>query len=85
MMSKYDAKVAGEEGVGFEVCNITDVDDYVKYRSVLLLRYPTLEKVGYPTYVLVDEIEDPTMVGSIRGGMDKGSFRTKLKKLIAQV
>ena len=83
MMAKYDSKVAGEEGVDYAVCKVTDVDDYVKYREVLILRYPNLEKVGYPTYVLVDKLEEPTMIGSIRGGMDKGKFRAKLKELLA--
>ena len=83
MMAKFDSKVAEEEGVDYAVCKVTNVDDYVKYRSVLLLRYPDLEKVGYPTYVLVDKLEEPKMLGSIRGGMDKGKFRAKLKALIS--
>ena len=86
MMAKFDSKVASEEGVDFEVCKVTDVDDYVRYRDVLLLAHPDLENVGYPLYVLVDAVEpedesEPTMIGSIRGGMDKGRFRTKLKTL----
>ncbi len=83
MMAKFDSKVAEEEGVDYAVCKITKVDDFVKYRSVLLLKYPDLEGVGYPTYVLVDKLEEPTMLGSFRGGMDKGKFRAKLKELLA--
>ena len=82
MMAKFDSKVAAEEGLDYAVCKITNVDDYVKYRSVLLLKYPDLEGVGYPTYVLVDKLEEPTMLGSFRGGMDKGKFRAKLKSLL---
>lgn len=81
-MAKFDSKVAEEEGVEYDVCKVTDVDDYVKYREVLHLRYPDLEGVGYPTYVLIDQLEEPTMIGSIRGGMDKGKFREKLKNLL---
>lgn len=81
-MAKYDRKVAEEEGITFAVCKVTDVESYTKYREILLLRYPDLEDVGYPTYVMVDKLEEPTMIGSIRGGMDKGKFRSKLKELL---
>ena len=77
-MSHIDQKVADEMAIDFSVCKVTEVDDYVKFRHILLLRYPDLEGVGYPTYVLVDELENPTMLGSMRGGMDKGEFRKKL-------
>ena len=81
-MSHYDEKVATEVGLTFHVCKVTNEDDYINYRHVLLLRYPELEGVGYPTYVMVDELEHPTMLGSIRGGIEKGKFREKLQKLL---
>lgn len=81
-MSHIDAKVAGELSLDFSVCNVTDIEDYVKFREVLLLLYPDLEGVGYPSYVLVDDLENPTMLGHLKGGMDKGAFRRKLAGLL---
>lgn len=81
-MSHIDAKVAAELDLEFHVCKVTEVDDYIKYRHVLLLRYPDLEGVGYPTYCLIDNLEDPKLLGSLRGGYDKGKFRSKLQDLL---
>ena len=81
-MSHIDAKVAAELDLEFHVCKVTEVDDYIKYREILMLRYPDLEGVGYPTYCIVDSLESPVLVGSLRGGYDKGTFRKKLQALI---
>lgn len=82
-MSHIDHKVAAELDLEFHTCRVTDIDDYVKYREVLMLRYPDLEGVGYPTYIVIDQLENPTMLGSLRGGFDKGVFRTKLQEILS--
>ena len=81
-MSHIDAKVAAELNLEFHVCKVTEVDDYIKYREVLMLRYPDLEGVGYPTYCVIDSLEDPKLIGSLRGGYDKGAFRKKLADIL---
>ena len=82
-MSHIDSKVAAELDLNFVACRVSDIDEYIKYRHILLLRYPTLDDVGYPTYVLVDDLDSPIMLGCLRGGFDKGDFRRKLQSMLA--
>ena len=80
-MSKIDQKVCDELGITLIKVLIQDIDQYAAYRHVLLAKYPDLENIGFPTYLLVDSATnlDPEIKGLIRGGMDKGSFRKKLQ------
>ena len=82
-MAHIDHKVAAELELGYVTCKVSDIDEYIKYRHILLLRYPTLDDVGYPTYVLVDDLDSPVMIGALRGGFDKGDFRRKLQTMLA--
>ena len=82
-MAHIDHKVAAELGLGYVKCKVSDIDEYIKYRHILLLRYPTLDDVGYPTYVLVDDLDSPVMLGALRGGFDKGDFRRKLQNMLS--
>lgn len=81
-MSKIDQSVCDELGVNLIKVLIQDIDSYATYRHVLLAKYPDLENIGFPTYLLVDSATalDPEIKGTIRGGMDKGKFRMNLQK-----
>ncbi len=81
-MSKIDQKVCDELGITLIKVLIQDIDQYATYRHVLLAKYPDLENIGFPTYLLVDSATnlDPEIKGTIRGGMDKGGFRRALEK-----
>ncbi len=82
-MSHYDAKVAEELGCGFISVMLQDLEAYKKYRRVLLAKYPKKEGMGWPTYLLVTEPEgDFAIKGEIKGGSQKGEFRSKLQALL---
>ena len=75
-MAHYDARVAEELGLEFVSVMLQDTDTYRRYRRVLLAQYPNKEGMGWPTYLLVSEVETDFVIhGEIRGGMPKGDFR----------
>tara|TARA_Y100001968_G_scaffold39043_1_gene29763 strand:+ start:96 stop:401 length:306 start_codon:yes stop_codon:yes gene_type:complete len=82
-MSHYDSKVTNELGCEFVDVKIQDTQQYRKYRKILLTQYPNKEGMGWPTYLLVSNPDnDFLIVGELKGGMPKGDFRNRLKKLL---
>ncbi len=82
-MSHYDEKVASELGCSFINVMLQDTDTYRKYRNILLAKYPNKEGMGWPTYILVQDIEtEKLIIGELKGGMPKGDFRNKLSNII---
>jgi len=82
-MAHYDAKVATELGTELINVMLQDTNLYRRYRKVLLAQYPNKEGMGWPTYLLVSDLEgDFTIHGALRGGMPKGEFRQKLAALL---
>jgi hypothetical protein len=83
-MSKFDEKVCSEFDINLIKVTIQDIDSYANYRHVLLAVYPDLNGIGFPTYIVVDQASslDVEVKGVIRGGMDKGSFRERVTKLM---
>lgn len=83
-MSFYDEKVAQELGLEFINVKMQDRTTYAKYRKILLSQYPTKEGMGWPTYIVCDEPDgDFNIIGEVKGGHQKGQFRTKLQAVIA--
>lgn len=81
-MSHYDEKVSLELGFDFIDVKMQDTQTYRKYRKFLIKQYPTKEGMGWPTYLITDTLEDDfKIIGELKGGMQKGEFRTKLDKL----
>lgn len=83
-MSNYDAKVAEELGLAFVSVMLQDTDTYRRYRRVLLAQYPGKEGMGWPTYLVVSQLEEHfegefLIHGEVKGGMPKGDFREKLR------
>jgi len=84
-MGHYDAKVAEELGLSFVSVMLQDTDTYRRYRKVLLAQYPTKEGMGWPTYLLVSDVETDFVIhGEIRGGMPKGDFRERLQATLPE-
>ncbi len=82
-MSHYDSKIAEELGLTFINVMLQDTDTYKKYRKILLKQYPNKQGMGWPTYLAVSNPENEfEIVGELKGGMAKGDFRERLKKLI---
>ncbi len=82
-MSHYDSKVSEELGCDFISVMMQDPELYRKYRKILLAKYPSKEGMGWPTYLLVSNLEqDFNIVGEIKGGMTKGDFRSKLSEIL---
>ncbi|UPM50579.1 MULTISPECIES: thioredoxin family protein [unclassified Synechococcus] len=82
-MSHYDAKVVEELGCIFVSVMLQDTETYRKYRKILLAQYPNKEGMGWPTYLLVENLEaEFTIHGELKGGMPKGDFRTRLSALL---
>lgn len=82
-MSHYDAKVAEELGLDFVSVMLQDTETYRRYRRVLLAQYPNKEGMGWPTYLLVSEVEaEFTIHGELKGGMPKGDFRERLQTVL---
>ncbi len=82
-MSFYDEKVSKELGLEFINVKMQDRAAYGKYRKILLSQYPTKEGMGWPTYIICDEPEgDFTIIGEVKGGHQKGAFRTKLQAVL---
>ena len=55
------------------------------FRSVLLAQYPNKEGMGWPTYLLVSDVEaDFLILGELKGGMPKGDFRERLQACLPQ-
>ena len=83
-MAKFDEKVCEEAGMTLIKVLMQDIESYANYRHVLLAQYPDLEGIGFPMYIVVDSTAnlEPEVKGVIRGGMDKGAFRTRLSKLL---
>ena len=83
-MSHYDGKVAEELGCGFISVMLQDLEAYKKYRRILLAKYPKKEGMGWPTYLLVSDPDGEfTIKGEIKGGSQKGEFRSKLQALLS--
>lgn len=81
-MSHYDAKVAAELNLEFVDCKLDRLDDWKQYRSLFMKAYPDKEGIGFPTYVVADEVEHPKLFGFFKGGSDKGEYRRKLEALL---
>ncbi len=82
-MSHYDSKVCEELQISFISVMLQDLVAYKKYRHILLAKYPKKEGMGWPTYLLVEDIEEScSIIGEIKGGMPKGEFRNKLSAII---
>ena len=83
-MSHYDSLVTEELGCLFVDCKLQDTDTYKKYRKILLSKYPNKEGMGWPTYLLVTDLDsDFNVIGELKGGMSKGDFRNKLSSLLS--
>ena len=81
-MSHYDSKVCGELGLSFISVMLQDTDTYRKYRKILLEQYPNKEGMGWPTYLLVRDLDSEfSIIGEIKGGHPKGEFRDLLNKI----
>ena len=82
-MSHYDSKIANELGLGFVGVTMQDRPAYRKYRDIISSRYPKKhgvhEGVGWPTYFVM---RDKEILGEILGGMDKGTFRERVKRIL---
>ncbi len=85
-MSHYDSKVAEELGTSFISVMLQDTPVYRKYRHILLKQYPNKEGMGWPTYILVEDLEtDFKIIGELKGGHPKGEFREKLSQLLSSL
>jgi hypothetical protein len=79
-MGNYDAKVAEELGLDFVSVMLQDTETYRRYRRVLLAHYPTKEGMGWPTYLVVSDVESDFVIhGEVKGGMPKGDFRERIQ------
>ena len=82
-MSHYDATVSKELNLELIDVPMQDTATYRKYRKILLTQYPNKEGRGWPTYLIVRDLNDDFRIrGEVKGGMSKGDFRNKLKELI---
>jgi hypothetical protein len=82
-MSNYDARVAEELGLAFVSVMLQDTETYRRYRKVLLAQYPNKEGMGWPTYLVVSEVEaDFVIHGEVKGGMPKGDFRDRIRAVL---
>ncbi len=82
-MSHYDSKICEELGIEFVGVMMQDTIMYRKYRNILLAQYPNKEGMGWPTYLLVQDPDSEfKILGEIKGGMTKGDFRDRLKKIM---
>ncbi len=82
-MSHYDKKVGEEFECELIEVAMQDTNTYRKYRKILLTKYPQKAGMGWPTYLIVDNLgEEFKIIGEIKGGMAKGEFRNKLKEII---
>ena len=85
-MSHYDAKVAEELGLTFVSVMLQDTETYRRYRKILLAQYPSKEGMGWPTYLLVSDVEaEFTIHGELKGGMPKGDFRERLQSVLSDL
>ncbi|MFN5119573.1 MAG: thioredoxin family protein [Cyanobacteriota bacterium] len=84
-MSNYDARVAEELGLEFVSVMLQDTDTYRRYRRVLLAQYPNKEGMGWPTYLVVSDVESEFVIhGEVKGGMPKGDFRERLRSVLPE-
>ncbi len=82
-MAFYDQKVAQELTLDFVDIKMQDTATYRKYRSVLLSQYPDKADMGWPTYLICDDLEGNfKVVGEVKGGHPKGAFRQRLQAVI---
>ena len=80
-MSAYDSHVVEELGCKFILVSNDDPSTWNKYWRI----YNTTpqETRGFPTYLLVSNPDGEfSILGDIRGGMDKGKFRERLSTLL---
>ncbi|MFM7269777.1 MAG: TlpA family protein disulfide reductase [Cyanobium sp.] len=84
-MSHYDAKVAEELGLSFVSVMLQDTETYRRYRKVLLAQYPNKEGMGWPTYLVVSELEaDFVIHGEVKGGLPKADFRERIRATLPE-
>ena len=88
-MSNYDAKVAEELGLTFVSVMLQDTNTYRRYRQVLLRQYPNKDGMGWPTYLVVSQLEEEyggefLIHGEVKGGMPKGDFRERLREALPE-
>ena len=82
-MSHYDATVCDELGCRFVSVMLQDTETYRQYRRVLLAQYPNKDGMGWPTYLVVSDLEaDFVIHGEVKGGMPKGDFRERIRSAI---
>ncbi len=82
-MSHYDENVSKELGCEFISVMLQDTEQYRKFRKILLSKYPNKEGMGWPTYLVVKDLENEfSIVGEVKGGHPKGQFRELINKLI---
>ena len=82
-MSHYDAAVCTELGCSFVSVMLQDTEAYRRYRRVLLAQYPDKQGMGWPTYLVVSEVEaDFVIHGEVKGGMPKGDFRERVRSIL---
>tara|TARA_Y100001968_G_C19411218_1_gene746390 strand:- start:610 stop:918 length:309 start_codon:yes stop_codon:yes gene_type:complete len=82
-MSHYDSKVTQELGCDFIDVKLQDTQTYRKYRHILLHQYPDKKEMGWPTYLLVKNLNEKfNIIGELKGGMSKGEFRENLSNII---
>ena len=84
-MSFYDSKVTAELGCDFISVKLQDTNLYKQYRKILLKAYPDKAGMGWPTYLLVKDIDGEFSIeGELKGGMQKGDFRKKLALILSE-
>ncbi len=85
-MSHYDSAVSKDLGCEFINVMLQDTVAYRKYRKILLAKYPNKDGMGWPTYLIVSDPEnDYSILGELKGGMQKGDFRKKLQEILSKI
>ncbi len=84
-MSHYDENVSNELDCNFISVVLQDTVTYKKYRKILLKQYPNKQGMGWPTYLVVKNVDDDfEIIGEVKGGMSKGDFRSRLSKIVSE-
>ncbi len=84
-MSHYDSKVSEELGAVFVDVKMQDTATYRKFRHILMKQYPNKEGMGWPTYIVVNDLDnDYSILGEVKGGHQKGDFRKLLQEIISK-
>jgi UDP-N-acetyl-D-mannosaminuronate dehydrogenase len=80
-MANYDHKIASELDLEMEEVSSSDKESLQKYIKFLIQFCPDRTKLGFPTYLLID---NNTLIGGLAGGMGKGIFRNRLRRYIEE-